>query len=291
MSLRSGDGGLPRLLIARAVEQALAEDLGSRGDLTTDATVPAAAKARAGFGARRAGVIAGLDVAAAAFHALDPDVVFEPRVADGDTVAAGTVVARVSGPARVLLTGERVALNFLCHMSGIATLTRRFVDAVAGTRARIADTRKTTPGLRAFEKYAVRCGGGANHRSGLYDAILIKDNHIVAAGGIEQAIASARAHAGHMVKIEVEVDDLDALARALAYPIDAVLLDNMDPATLRRAVEMVGGRALTEASGGVTLESVRAIAESGVDLISVGALTHSAAILDLGLDFEPDAAC
>ncbi|MDQ8699435.1 carboxylating nicotinate-nucleotide diphosphorylase [Hyphomicrobium sp. LHD-15] len=282
------EGTLPRLLITRAVEQALAEDLGSRGDLTTDATVPAGKQAVATFGARRAGVIAGLDVARAAFHVLDETVVFEPLVADGEAIAAGAVAARVSGPARVLLTGERVALNFLCHMSGIATLTRRFADAVAGTRARIADTRKTTPGLRAFEKYAVRCGGGANHRSGLYDAILIKDNHIVAAGGVEAAITAARTHAGHMVKIEVEVGSLDELRAALKHPIDAVLLDNMDPATLKAAVAIVDGRALTEASGGVSLETVRAIAETGVDLISVGALTHSAPILDLGLDFVAD---
>lgn len=281
------DGGLPHLLIVRAVEQALAEDLGTRGDVTTDATVPAGVMASATFGARRDGVISGLAVAEAAFHALNADVVFKPLVADGTRVTAGAVVARVSGPARSLLTSERVALNFLCHMSGIATLTRRYVDAVAGTRARIIDTRKTTPGLRAFEKYAVRCGGGFNHRSGLYDAILIKDNHIVAAGGVAPAIAAARAHAGHMVKIEVEVDDLDALASALEYPIDAVLLDNMDVMMLRQAVAMVAGRVLTEASGGVTLETVRAIAETGVDLISVGALTHSAPILDLGLDFAP----
>lgn len=290
MSGTSFDGGLPRLLIARAVEQALAEDLGTRGDLTTDATVPAHAMAAATFGARREGVIAGLAVAEAAFQAVDPRVVFKAEARDGDRVAAGAVVGRVAGPARALLSGERVALNFLCHMSGIATLTRRYVDAVAGTRARIADTRKTTPGLRAFEKYAVRCGGGSNHRSGLHDAILIKDNHIVAAGGVAAAIAAARAHAGHMVKIEVEVDDLATLAIALEQPIDAVLLDNMDTATLRKAVGMVAGRALTEASGGVTLETVRAIAETGVDLISVGALTHSAPILDLGLDFVPRAA-
>lgn len=286
MSDASLEGGLPRLIVARAVEQALAEDLGTRGDLTTDATVSAHATAAATFGARRAGVTAGLAVAAAAFHAIDPRVSFAPRVADGERVAAGAVVARVTGPARALLTAERVALNFLCHMSGIATLTRRYVDAVAGTRARIVDTRKTTPGLRAFEKYAVRCGGGFNHRSGLYDAILIKDNHIIAAGGIEPAIAAAHAHAGHMVKIEVEVGTLDELAAALRHPIDAVLLDNMDLPVLRRAVEMVGGRVLAEASGGVTLETVREIAETGVDLISVGALTHSAPILDLGLDFE-----
>lgn len=286
MSSFEPDGsGLSPLLIARAVEQALAEDLGTRGDITTDATVPAEARASATFGARRAGVIAGLDVARAAFHALDAGVVFAPRVKDGDRIAAGDVAAWVSGPARALLTAERVALNFLCHMSGIATLTRRYVDAVAGTGARIADTRKTTPGLRAFEKYAVRCGGGQNHRAGLFDAILIKDNHIVAAGGVEAAIAAARAHVGQTVMIEVEVGDLDELAAALRHPIDAVLLDNMDVTMLRQAVALVAGRALTEASGGVTLDTVRAIAETGVDRISVGALTHSAPILDLGLDF------
>ena len=285
MSGLAFDGGLPRVLIGRAVRDALAEDLGSRGDITTDATVRADAMAAATFGARRAGVIAGLPVAEAAFQAIDPRVRFDALVRDGDAVGAGDVVARVEGSARALLTAERVALNFLCHMSGIATLTRRYADAVSGTRARIIDTRKTTPGLRAFEKYAVRCGGGGNHRSGLYDAILIKDNHIVAAGGVESAVAAARAHAGHMVKIEVEVGTLDELAQALSHPIDAVLLDNMDVTMLRQAVEMVGGRALTEASGGVTLETVRAIAETSVDLISVGALTHSAPILDLGLDF------
>jgi nicotinate-nucleotide pyrophosphorylase (carboxylating) len=281
---------LPPLLIARAVEQALLEDLGVRGDLTTDATVPRGTMSAATFGARRAGVIAGLAVAEAAFHALDATVVFEPLVADGARVAAGEVAARVSGSAHALLTGERVALNFLSHMSGIATLTRRYVDLVEGTGARIADTRKTTPGLRAFEKYAVRCGGGQNHRSGLYDAILIKDNHIVAAGGIEAALSAARAHAGHMVKIEIEVTSLDELAEALKHPVDAVLLDNMEPSMLREAVALVDRRAITEASGGVSLETVRAIAESGVDLISIGALTHSAPILDLGLDFVPHAA-
>ncbi len=283
------DFALPRLLIARAVEQALAEDLGVRGDLTTDATVPRGTMSAATFGARCPGVIAGLAVAEAAFHALDASVVFEPLVADGASVAAGDVAARVSGPAHALLTGERVALNFLSHMSGIATLTRRYVDLVEGTGARIADTRKTTPGLRAFEKYAVRCGGGQNHRSGLYDAILIKDNHIVAAGGIEAALSAARAHAGHMVKIEIEVTSLEELAEALQHPIDAVLLDNMEPPMLREAVALVDRRAITEASGGVSLETVRAIAESGVDLISIGALTHSAPILDLGLDFTPHA--
>jgi len=278
-------GGLPHLEIVRAVEQALAEDLGVRGDITTDATVAAGVHAVATFGARRAGVVSGLDVARAAFHVLDARVVFEPLVADGDSVEAGAVVARVSGPARTLLTGERVALNFLCHMSGIATLTRRYVERIAGTRARIVDTRKTTPGLRAFEKYAVRCGGGFNHRSGLNDAILIKDNHIVAAGGVGPAIKAARAHAGHMVKLEVEVGSIEELATALEHSIDAVLLDNMDTATLKAAVALVDGRVLTEASGGVTLDTVRAIAETGVAVISIGALTHSAPILDLGLDF------
>jgi nicotinate-nucleotide pyrophosphorylase (carboxylating) len=281
----AADLALPRLLIARAVEQALAEDLGVRGDLTTDATVPPGTMAAATFGARRAGVIAGLAVAEAAFHALDSSVKFETLVADGARVTEGSVVARVSGRAHALLTGERVALNFLSHMSGIATLTRRYVDLVEGTGARIVDTRKTTPGLRAFEKYAVRCGGGQNHRSGLYDAILIKDNHIVAAGGVEPALKAARAHAGHMVKIEIEVTNLDELAEALKYPLDAVLLDNMEPSMLREAVALVDRRAITEASGGVSLDTVRAIAESGVDLISIGALTHSAPILDLGLDF------
>jgi len=279
-------GSLPQHVVRRAVARALAEDLGLRGDITTEATIPPGAQARATFGARRAGVISGLDVARAAFGALDATVVFEPLVADGRKIAAGAVAARVSGPARVLLSGERVALNFLCHLSGIATLTRRYVDAIAGTRARIVDTRKTTPGLRGLEKYAVRCGGGGNHRFGLHDAILIKDNHIVAAGGIGPAIRAARAFAGHMVKIEVEVTSLDELALALQHPIDAVLLDNMDVTLLRQAVEVVAGRAVTEASGGVTLETVRGIAETGVDLISVGALTHSAPILDLGLDFE-----
>ena len=285
MRSASFDGGLPPILIQKAVTDALTEDLGLRGDVTTQATVADHAQASATFGARRAGVISGLDVVRAAFSTLDASVAFGALVRDGDAVEAGAVVARVSGSARSLLSGERVALNFLCHMSGIATLTRRFVDAVEGTRARIVDTRKTTPGLRAFEKYAVRCGGGHNHRAGLFDAILIKDNHIVAAGGVEQAVAAARRHAGHTVKIEVEVGDLGELRAALKHPIDTVLLDNMAPQMLREAVAIVNGAAATEASGGVSLETVRAIAETGVDLISIGALTHSAPILDLGLDF------
>jgi nicotinate-nucleotide pyrophosphorylase (carboxylating) len=278
--------GLPALAVAPAVEAALMEDLGTAGDITTEATVPADRTASAVLVARKPGVIAGLDVAAEAFHTLDRAIAFEAHVKDGDTVGPGGIAARVSGNARAILTAERVALNFLCRMSGIATLTRRYVDAVAGTRAMIVDTRKTTPGLRLFEKYAVRCGGGRNHRAGLFDAILIKDNHIVAAGGVGPAIAAARARAGHMVRIEVEVTTLSELEAALAYPIDAVLLDNMTVEELRAAVRKVAGRVTTEASGGVSLDTVRAIAETGVDLISVGALTHSAPVLDLALDFE-----
>jgi nicotinate-nucleotide pyrophosphorylase (carboxylating) len=282
----AGGYSLPRPLVVRAVSRALAEDLGTAGDVTTEATVPTGTQAHGSFGARKAGVISGLDVARAAFHALDKKVTFQPLVQDGDSVGEGAIVARVSGNARALLTGERVALNFLCHMSGIATLTRQYVDAIEGTRASIVDTRKTTPGLRAFEKYAVRCGGGSNHRHGLFDAILIKDNHIVAAGGVGPAVEAARARAGHMVKIEVEVTSLIELHAALQHEVDVVMLDNMSLDLLREAVRRVGSKALTEASGGVNLQTVRAIAETGVDLISVGALTHSAPILDLGLDFE-----
>ncbi len=278
---------LPSPLVARAVADALAEDLGIVGDITTDATVAPEAKATAVIAARNPGVVSGLDLAETSFRSLDPAVTFERLHEDGTAVAAGTAIARIAGTARALLIAERVALNFMGRMSGIATLTRAYVDAVAGTQAAIVDTRKTTPGLRAFEKYAVRCGGGQNHRTGLFDAILIKDNHIVAAGGLSRAVAAARARAGHMVKIEVEVDTLDQLREALAFDIDAVLLDNMSPPTLRKAVAIVGGKALTEASGGVNLTTVRAIAETGVDLISVGALTHSAPVLDLGLDFAP----
>jgi nicotinate-nucleotide pyrophosphorylase (carboxylating) len=283
--------GLPPVIVQRAVEAALAEDLGLAGDITTDATIPAAAMAEAVLASRAPGVASGLQVAAAAFAALDARVTVEPLVRDGATLARGDIVAKISGPARAILTAERVALNFMCRMCGIATLTRRYVDAVEGTRASIADTRKTTPGLRAFEKYAVRCGGGVNHRIGLFDAVLIKDNHIVAAGGIEPAITAARLRAGHMVKIEVEVDTLDQLDVVLGFPIDAVLLDNMSTDELREAVQRIdvkraaGARIVAEASGGVALDTVRAIAETGVDLISVGALTHSAPVLDLGLDF------
>jgi nicotinate-nucleotide pyrophosphorylase (carboxylating) len=276
---------LPKQAVQKAVSDALAEDLGLSGDITTDATVARDATADAVIASRQDGVISGLDLAAAAFSALDDGVRFAVVSPDGARVKRGDIVARVSGSARAILTAERVALNYLGRLSGIATLTRRYVDAVSGTGAAIVDTRKTTPGLRAFEKYAVRCGGGRNHRTGLFDAILIKDNHIIAAGGIDAAIERARAYAGHMVKVEVEVDTLEQLARVMEHRVDAVLLDNMTPGTLREAVKMVAGRALTEASGGVNLSTVRAIAETGVDLISVGALTHSAPVLDLGLDF------
>lgn len=279
---------LPRLsrqAVQQAVADALAEDLGLSGDITTDATVAPDATADAVIASRQDGVVSGLDLAATAFSVLDDGVRFTVVSPDGARVKKGDIVARISGNARAILTGERVALNYLGRLSGIATLTRRYVDAVDGTKAAIVDTRKTTPGLRTFEKYAVRCGGGRNHRTGLFDAILIKDNHIIAAGGIDAAIERARAYAGHMVKVEIEVDTLEQLARVLQHRVDAVLLDNMAPATLREAVVMVAGRALTEASGGVNLSTVRAVAETGVDLISVGALTHSAPVLDLGLDF------
>ncbi len=285
MSIVKLTAPLPRTLVAKAVADALAEDLGLIGDVTTNATIPADATATALIKTRATGAVSGLALAEAAFRALDPATEFEIAHPDASTVAPGATIAKITGNARAILSAERVALNFMGRMSGIATLTARYVTAVAGTKAAIVDTRKTTPLLRAFEKYAVRCGGGHNHRIGLFDAVLIKDNHIVAAGGIDNAITAARAHAGHMVKIEVEVDTLTQLEAVLAHQVDAVLLDNMAPETLKEAVAMVAGRALTEASGGVNLDTVRAIAETGVDLISVGALTHSAPVLDLGLDF------
>ncbi len=286
MNMTDSLAPLPRPLVATAVAEALAEDLGLVGDVTTNATVPADAQSTALLRARAPGFVSGLALARAAFHALDPALAFTVTKPDGSIVAYGDTIAEISGSARAILSAERVALNFMGRMSGIATLTARYVAAVAGTRAAIVDTRKTTPGLRAFEKYAVRCGGGRNHRIGLFDAILIKDNHIIAASGLEKAIKAARDHAGHILKIEVEVDTLEQLERVLQHRVDAVLLDNMSPETLKKAVTMVAGRSLTEASGGVNLDSVRDIAETGVDLISVGALTHSAPVLDLGLDFQ-----
>ncbi len=281
----SPDLKLPPLLVEQAVAAALQEDLGLAGDITTDAIVPAGAEGEAAIVARQAGIVAGLDLAEAAFTTLDFETEFERVVPDGGKVEAGGTIARIAGKTRALLTGERTALNFLGRLSGIATLTARYVEAVEGTGARIAATRKTTPGLRAFEKYAVMAGGGTPHRFGLYDAVLVKDNHIAAAGGIAEALAALRARVGHLVKIEVEVDTLAQLEEVLRFTVDAVLLDNMDVATMREAVALAKGRVLIEASGGVTLENVREIAETGVGLISVGALTHSPRNLDSSLEW------
>ena len=276
---------LPRFLVEQAVDAALAEDLGSVGDITTDAIIPAESQGEASIVARKTGVIAGLVLVEAAFKSLDPEARFGRVVQDASKVEAGGTIATVAGKTRALLIGERTALNFLGRLSGIATLTAAYVAAIQGTRAKIVETRKTTPGLRAFEKYAVRCGGGMNHRFGLYDAVLVKDNHIAAAGGLAGALQKLRARVGHLVRIEIEVDTLDQLEDALNFPIDAVLLDNMDVETLRKAVALVNGRVVTEASGGVTLENVGEIAKTGVDLISVGALTHSARSLDSSLEW------
>ncbi|APH58960.1 carboxylating nicotinate-nucleotide diphosphorylase [Granulibacter bethesdensis] len=276
---------LPDLLLEPLVRAALLEDLGRAGDITTDAVIPATQTARVALQARQPGVIAGLDLARLAFHLVEPRIHFSIHVPDGGRVMPGDAIATIDGPARGLLTGERVALNFLGHLSGIATATAGIADAIAHTKARICCTRKTTPGLRAVEKYAVRAGGGSNHRFGLDDAVLIKDNHIAIAGGVATAIKRARSSIGHLVKIEVEVDTLTQLHQVLEYDIDAVLLDNMDPATLRQAVGIINGRAIAEASGRITPQTAPAIAESGVDLISAGWLTHSSAVLDIGLDF------
>ena len=273
------------LLIEPVVRTALAEDLGRAGDITTDAIIPAGETARAVIAAREAGVVSGLIAADLAFKLVDANVRLTPRAPDGSEVAAGSVIAELEGPARALLAGERVALNFLVHLSGVATATQRLVKSVAGTKARIICTRKTLPGLRVLQKYAVRCGGGFNHRFGLDDAVLIKDNHIAAAGGVAASIKALRGRLGPMVKIEVEVDTLAQLEEALAAGAEAILLDNMLPEMMKRAVAITNGRASLEASGGVTLERVRAIAESGVDFISSGALTHSARAMDMGLDF------
>jgi nicotinate-nucleotide pyrophosphorylase (carboxylating) len=276
---------LPHLLVEQAVRAALLEDLGRAGDITTDAVIPAAARARVALVARDPGTIAGLDFAKTAFALIDTSTTFETKIPDAARVTQGDIIATIIGPARGILTAERVALNFLGPLSGIATATRAIADSIAHTRARITCTRKTTPGLRFAQKYAVRCGGGANHRFGLDDAILIKDNHIAIAGGIAQALRAAKAAAGHLVKIEIEVDTLAQLTEALEFNPDVVLLDNMTTATLTEAVRLVAGRATTEASGRITPETAPAIAESGVDLISAGWLTHSAKILDIGLDF------
>lgn len=275
---------LPRIMLEPLVRAALLEDLGRAGDITSDAIVPADHRASLVLASRQQGVVAGLDLAALAFSLIDPTIEMTVAKPDGSRLVPGDVIATLNGPARGLLTGERVALNFLSHLSGIATATSGIVDAVAGHKARIVCTRKTTPGLRALEKYAVRSGGGSNHRFGLDDAVLIKDNHIAISGGVRPAIERARANVGHLVKIEVEVDTLEQLDEVLKLGVDAVLLDNMTPEILTTAVKMVAGRAITEASGRVNLQTAPAIAASGVDLISVGWLTHSAPILDIGLD-------
>jgi nicotinate-nucleotide pyrophosphorylase (carboxylating) len=273
-----------RLIIEPIVRAALLEDLGRAGDITSDAIVPEHAEIEAVIAARQPGVVAGLDAALLAFELLDPALRVERLRADGAQVARGEKLARITGRARPVLAAERTALNLLCRMSGVATATRVLADAIAGTKAKIVCTRKTTPGLRTLEKEAVRLGGGANHRFGLDDAMLIKDNHLALAGGVRPALERARRHAGHLVKIELEVDRLDQLAEALEVGVDAVLLDNMSPETLHRAVTMVDGRAVTEASGRISPETAAAVAATGVDLISSGWITHSAPILDLGLD-------
>nr|WP_211338934.1 carboxylating nicotinate-nucleotide diphosphorylase [Georgenia muralis] len=272
------------LLVEPLVRAALLEDLGRAGDVTSDTVVPADRRATVALVAREAGVVAGTDLAVAAFGLVDRRTEVAVLHPDGTRVSAGDVVARVTGPARGILTAERVALNFLGHLSGVATATAQIADAVAGTGTRVTCTRKTTPGLRAVEKHAVLAGGGVNHRFGLDDAVLIKDNHIALAGGVRAAVAAARAGVGHLVKIEIEVDTLDQLREVLTDPVDAVLLDNMTPEQLREAVALVGGRMVTEASGRLTAATAPAVAASGVDLMSAGRITHSAPVLDIGLD-------
>ncbi|MBX4974194.1 carboxylating nicotinate-nucleotide diphosphorylase [Rhizobium lentis] len=281
---------LPRLIVEPMVRATLLEDLGLAGDITSAAVIPAEHRSTVVMAARQPGVIAGLDAADLAFTLVDPAIVMHRHLDDGQAVKPGDVIATIEGPSRGLLTAERTALNFLGHLSGIATVTAAIAAAINGTKASVACTRKTTPGLRALEKYAVRAGGGMNHRFALYDAVLIKDNHVAIAGGVAEAIRRARAGVGHMIKIEVEVDRLDQLQEAMAVGVDAVLLDNMTPDQLREAVGIVAGRAITEASGRVTPQTAAAIAASGVDLISVGWLTHSAPVLDIGLDFVEAAA-
>lgn len=277
---------MPRLIVEPAVRNALEEDLGRAGDITTDYVVPADVRAQARIAARAPGVVSGLDAARAAFRMVDPEVMIGIERRDGDLIEPGDTLCHLDGKARSILTGERVALNFLGHMSGIATATHSMARLIAHTKARVTCTRKTTPGLRAFEKHAVRSGGGANHRFGLDDGLLIKDNHIAVAGGVAAAINAAKSQAGHMVKIECEVDTLAQLTEALDAGAEAILLDNMPPDVLAEAVAITDDRATLEASGGITAETIVAVAESGVDLISVGWLTHSAPSLDLGLDID-----
>lgn len=277
---------LPALLIEPLVRAALVEDLGRAGDITTDAIVPATAKAETVLVARQPGIVAGLDLAATAFRLVDPAIKIEVERPDGTRLAPGDRIATIAGPARGMLTAERVALNFLGHLSGVASAAATLVEAVRGHKARICCTRKTMPGMRAVQKYAVRVGGGSNHRFGLDDAVLIKDNHVAVAGGIGPAIRAARDGVGHLVKVEVEVDTLAQLDEAMAIGVDAVLLDNMTPEQLTQAVRTIDGRAIAEASGRITPQTAPAIAASGVDLISAGWLTHSVSVLDIGLDWR-----
>ena len=278
---------LPPLIVTDLVRHALREDLGRAGDVTSAATIPPTARARCVAASRENGTLSGIDLAAAAFREMDASLLFEPVAADGDRLAPGSAVFRIEGTARAVLSAERVALNFLMHMAGIATHTRRFADAIAHTDAKVTCTRKTLPGLRAVEKYAVRCGGGSSHRYGLDDAILIKDNHIAVCGGVREAVEAARAYAGHLVAVEIEVDTLEQLQEAVSAGPDAVLLDNMKPDTLRGGVSIVrgAGRPIAiEASGNVDLGTIAAIAETGVDYISTSKITMSAPTLDIGLD-------
>jgi nicotinate-nucleotide pyrophosphorylase (carboxylating) len=287
VSLLCPDAFISPLAIDDAVTRALAEDLGRAGDVTSTATIPDGTQGRAVVATREAGAISGLPLVAAAFRKLAPEIEIATHARDGASVTAKTALMSVAGDARAILSAERVALNFLGRLSGIATATHEFVRRVAGTQLRICCTRKTTPGLRALEKYAVRCGGGFNHRFGLDDAMLIKDNHIAVAGGIRAVLERARASAGHLVKIEIEVDSLSQLQEVLDCGLaDVVLIDNFDVATMKKAVDLVAGRLVIEASGGITLDSIAAIAATGVDYASSGALTHSSPALDVGLDIE-----
>jgi nicotinate-nucleotide pyrophosphorylase (carboxylating) len=278
---------LSPLLYDKAVRAALEEDIGRAGDLTTLACIPAGRRATAVLAPRKPGVICGLAIAELAFRMVDPAVNFERLASDGDEITTPrTPVARISGDARAILTAERTALNFVSHLSGVATATAKVVALTKHTKAKVICTRKTTPNLRALEKYAVRCGGGMNHRFGLDDAVLIKDNHIAVCGGVKEALRAAKAYVGHMVKIEIEVDNLAQLEEVIAEGADVVLFDNMSPQDMRKGVEMIAGRMKTEASGGISADTARAVAESGVDMLSSGALTHSSPILDIGLDIE-----
>lgn len=279
---------LPHVMIEPLVRMALLEDLGRAGDLTTDAIVPAGRRTTTLLVARQPGVVAGLELARLAFQLIDPTIEMHIERNDGAVLTPGDVIATITGPARGILTAERVALNFLCRLSGIATATSSVVTAIQDYKTKIVCTRKTTPGLRAIEKYAIRVGGGSNHRFGLDDAVLIKDNHVAIAGSVTEALKRAKNSVGHLVKIELEVDTLDQLREALDHGVDAVLLDNMDPAMLTEAVAMVAGRAVTEASGRITPTTAPQIAATGVDLISIGWLTHSVGVLDIGLDFKRD---